>query len=96
LKVGDLVLDPVARAVQRAGRPISLTTKEFVLLEFLMRNAGQVLTREQLLGHLWDEEFDSFSNVVDVHIKNLRKKIGEGDERGLLETVRGVGYRLAG
>jgi len=95
LKVGDLVLDPVARAVQRAGRPISLTTKEFVLLEFLMRNAGQVLTREQLLGHLWDEEFDSFSNVVDVHIKNLRKKIGEGDERGLLETVRGVGYRLA-
>jgi DNA-binding response OmpR family regulator len=96
LKVGDLVLDPVARTVERVGRPITLTAKEFVLLEFLMRNAGQVLTREQLLGHLWDEEFDSFSNVVDVHIKNLRKKIGDGDGRRLLETVRGVGYRLLG
>ena len=96
LKVGELVLDPVARTVERAGRLITLTTKEFVLLEFLMRNAGQVLTRDQLLGHLWDEEFDSFSNVVDVHIKNLRKKIGVGDGRTLLETVRGVGYRLVG
>jgi DNA-binding response OmpR family regulator len=94
LKVDDLVLNPVTKKVYRAGKEISLTTKEFALLEYFMRNTGQVLTREQVLSHLWDFNFDSFSNVVDVHIKNLRKKIDYGKHQKLLETIRGVGYRF--
>ncbi|MEW5706946.1 MAG: response regulator transcription factor [Actinomycetota bacterium] len=94
LKVKDLVLNPATKKVTRGGKEILLTTKEFGLLEYMMRNAGQVLTREQLLSHLWDFNFDSFSNVVDVHIKNLRKKIDHGKQEKLLETIRGVGYRV--
>lgn len=94
LKAKDLVLNPATKKVYRSGREIYLTAKEFSLLEYFMRNPGQVLTREQALSRLWDFDFDSFSNVVDVHIKNLRKKIGDGKREKLLETVRGVGYRF--
>ena len=94
LEVGDLALDPASRTVWRAGREVALTGKEFALLELFMRNAGAVLTREQIVGHLWDYDFDTFSNVIDVHIKNLRKKLDRGRAEQLLVTVRGVGYEL--
>jgi two-component system OmpR family response regulator len=91
LVVGDLVLEPAARRVTRAGETIELTTREFALLELLMRNAGTVLSRDTILDHVWDDAFDSFSNVVDVHVRNLRRKIDRGGP-SLIETVRGVGY----
>ncbi len=94
LKVGDLVLNATAGKVYRKNKEIELSLKEFSLLEYLMRNANQVLSREQILDHVWDFAFDSFSNVVDVQIKNLRKKIDKGHNEKLLETVRGLGYRL--
>jgi DNA-binding response OmpR family regulator len=94
LSVGELALDPARRRVTRGGREIALTAKEFGVLEVLMRNAGQVLSREQIMAHVWDSQFDSFSNVVDVHVKNLRKKIDHARGKSLVETVREVGYRL--
>lgn len=94
LIVHDLHLNTTTRKVHRKDKEIDLTLKEFSLLEYLMRNADQVLTREQILDHLWDFAFDSFSNVVDVHVKNLRKKIDSGHHEKLLETIRGVGYRI--
>ena len=94
LVVKDLHLDTTSRTVTRKGKEINLTLKEFNLLEYLMRHADQVLTREQILDHLWDFAFDSFSNVVDVHVKNLRKKIDGNQHEKLLETIRGVGYRI--
>jgi DNA-binding response OmpR family regulator len=94
LVVKDLRLDTTTRTVTRKGKEINLTLKEFNLLEYLMRHADQVLTREQILDHLWDFAFDSFSNVVDVHVKNLRKKIDGNYNEKLLETIRGVGYRI--
>ena len=93
LVAGDLTLDPVSRTVHRGDRPIDLTPKEFALLELLMRHPGQVLTRDQIITNVWDDEFDSFSNVLDVHIANLRHKIRSGLD-DLIETVRGVGYRI--
>lgn len=93
LEVGDIVLDPARKKVSRGGREIKLTLKEFGLLEYLMRNKYIVVSREQILSNVWDFAFDSFANVVDVHITNLRKKIGDkGGE--IIETVRGVGYRI--
>ncbi|MBI2612371.1 response regulator transcription factor [Candidatus Kaiserbacteria bacterium] len=89
----DLELNPVTRRVTRAGEDIPLTLKEFGLLEYFMRNPDKVVSREDLLSHLWDFNYVGFSNVVDVHVKNLRRKLGGGDT-GLLETVRGIGYRL--
>lgn len=94
LKVKDLYLNTATRKVSRNGREVPLTLKEFSLLEYLMRHPNQVLSREQIWDHLWDFAADSFSNVVDVHIKNLRKKIDDGTHQKLLETIRGVGYRL--
>ncbi|HTR18834.1 MAG TPA: response regulator transcription factor [Candidatus Paceibacterota bacterium] len=94
LKVGDIELDPGERKVARAGKDIPLTLKEFGLLEYFMRHPNQVVNREDLLSHLWDFNYAGFSNVVDVHVKNLRRKL-EGDGEGVLETVRGIGYRLA-
>lgn len=95
LKVKNLVLDLARRKVLLNGREVHLTLKEFVLLEYLMRSKGRVLTREQIHDHLWDFADDSFSNVVDVHIKNLRKKIDDDSQNPkILETVRGVGYRI--
>ncbi len=94
LTIRDLVLDTATRKVYRGSQEIPLTLKEFNLLEYLMRHPDQVLTREQILDHLWDFAFDSFSNVVDVHMKNLRKKIDGDTGEKLLETIRGVGYRI--
>jgi DNA-binding response OmpR family regulator len=94
LEVQDLHLDPVTRNVERKGKKIVLTLKEFNLLEYLMRHPDQVLTREQIIDHVWDFSFDSFSNIVDVHIKNLRKKIGDLNNGKILETIRGIGYRI--
>lgn len=96
LKIKDLKLNTGTRTVLRSNREIPLTLKEFGLLEYLMRHPNQVLSREQILDHLWDFAFDSFSNVVDVHIKNLRKKVDNGHHDKLLETIRGVGYRIRG
>lgn len=92
-KVRDVSLNPSTRKVFRGGKKIELTLKEFALLEYLMRNPGRVLEREQMLTNVWDFDFDSFSNVVDVHITNLRKKLN--DRKGeLIETIRGVGYKI--
>lgn len=96
LKVGDLVLDVSKARVFRAGAEIKLTLKEFRLLEYFMRHHSQVLLREQIVGHLWDFDFDSVSNVLDAHMKNLRKKVDGGYDEKLFETVRGMGYRLKG
>lgn len=94
LKIRDLALNTSTRRVTRGQREVPLTLKEFGLLEYLMRHPNQVLSREQILDHLWDFAFDSFSNVVDVHVKNLRKKVDNGHHDKLLETIRGVGYRI--
>jgi DNA-binding response OmpR family regulator len=94
LVVEDLTLDPATRVARRGQREISLTTKEFAVLEVLMRGAGTVITRERLSQHAWDDNFDPSSNVIDVYIARLRRKIDTGRERPLLETIRGAGYRL--
>ena len=83
-----------ARRVTRAGRKIELTAREFQLLEFLMRHAGQVVTRTMILEGVWDYHFDPKTNVIDVHISRLRQAIDKGFERHLLHTVRGAGYTL--
>lgn len=91
---GDLVLDLGRREARRGGKTIELTAKEFQLLEFLMRNAGHVMTRTQILDHVWGYNFDSFSNVVDIYVHYLRNKIDKGFSDPLIRTVRGVGYSL--
>ena len=94
LSVGDLELDLLARDARRAGKRIELQPREFRLLEYLMRQAGRVVTRTMLLEAVWDYHFDPQTNVIDVHISRLRQKIDHGFERPLLHTVRGAGYRL--
>jgi two-component system OmpR family response regulator len=94
LKVGDLEMDLLARTVIRAGQPIDLLPREFRLLEFLMRHAGQVVTRTMLLENVWDYHFDPQTNVIDVHVSRLRQKIDKGFASPLLHTVRGAGYCL--
>ena len=94
LKVGDLEMDLIGREVRRAGREIDLQPREFQLLEYLMRNAGQSVTRTMLLEKVWEYHFDPQTNVIDVHISRLRSKIDKGFERPMLQTVRGAGYRL--
>ena len=97
LKVGPLEMDMATRTVRRDGQEIALTLKEFSLLECFMRQPGEVLSREKLFDHVWDFNSLSWSNVLDVHMKNLRKKLGTNDDgEQLFETVRGVGYRLLG
>lgn len=94
LQTGDLSLDLLSRKVIRAGHAITLKPREFKLLEYLMRHAGQVVTRTMLLENIWDYHFDPQTNVIDVHISNLRQKIDAGFDKPLLHTVRGAGYRL--
>ena len=91
---GDLELDPLRRTAARAGRPIRLLPREFALLEYLMRHRGQVVTRTMLLENVWDYHFDPQTNVVDVHVSRLRAKVDRPFPEPLIETVRGVGYRL--
>ena len=92
LALGDVTLDPVKRLVHRGPRRIDLTQKEFALLEYLMRNAGQVLTRTMIAEHVWDFTWDRLTNVIDVYINHLRRKLEEGGEPRLIHAVRGVGY----
>ena len=99
--VDDFVVDPLTHTAQVLGSDLSLTLKEFRLLELFLRNCGRVLTRENILSNLWGYDFDGGSNVVDVHVKNLRKKIEAirkkaGNESEVIETVRGLGYRFPG
>jgi two-component system OmpR family response regulator len=94
--VGELSLDPATHVVRRAGQVVELTPKEFALLEYFMRNPGTVLTRGQILEHVWDFAYDGDSNVIEVYIRYLRRKIDLPFGRHSLETVRGVGYRLCG
>jgi two-component system OmpR family response regulator len=94
LTLHDLTLDLLTREVTRAGRPLQLRPREFALLEYLMRNAGQVVTRSAILSHVWDYAFDPNTNVVDVLVSRLREKIDRGFEPKLLQTIRGVGYAL--
>jgi DNA-binding response OmpR family regulator len=94
LRVADLSLDPASRLVLRREEVIELTAKEFALLEYFMRNRGRVLTRAMIAEHVWDYDFDSTTNVIDVYVNHLRKKIEAGREPKLLQTVRGVGYVL--
>ena len=94
LRVGDLEMDLIGREVRRAGQDIDLQPREFQLLEFLMRHAGQSVTRTMLLERVWEYHFDPQTNVIDVHISRLRSKIDKGFERPMLQTVRGAGYRL--
>ncbi|MDR3642842.1 MAG: response regulator transcription factor [Candidatus Doudnabacteria bacterium] len=92
LLVGPLILNNAKKQLTLGGQPLNLTLRELRLLEYFMRHPGQVLSRDQILAAVWDFSFDSFSNVVDVHIKNLRKKLGDYGKN--LQTVRGLGYRL--
>lgn len=92
LQVGDLVLDPLTRRVTRANQPITLTSKEFALLECFMRHPDQVLSRTVLSENVWDETFDSFTNVIDVYVNYLRNKVDRNFAPKLIHTVRGAGY----
>jgi two-component system OmpR family response regulator len=94
LHVGDLEMDLLARTVRRGDHPIDLLPREFRLLEYLMRHAGDVVTRTMLLEKVWDTHFDPQTNVIDVHISRLRQKLDKGFDHALLQTVRGSGYRL--
>jgi DNA-binding response OmpR family regulator len=94
LKVADLVLDPATHRVERSGKPIELTSKEFALLEYFMRNPERLITRVMAEEHVWDYDFEGVSNVIDVYIRRLRRKVDDPFEVKLLETVRGSGYRL--
>jgi DNA-binding response OmpR family regulator len=96
LVVEDLHLDRVKHLAERAGRRIELTSKEFSLLEYLMRNAGRQVSRAMIIEHVWNLTFDTTTNVVDVYINYLRRKVDDGHPRKLIHTVRGVGYELGG
>lgn len=95
LTVRDIVLDPGKHTVEKKGESVALTLKEFSLLEFFMRHPNEAMKREAVLDHVWSFDFPAFSNVLDVHMKNLRKKLDDyGESDPLFETIRGVGYRL--
>ncbi len=95
IQVSDLKLDTGSHAVWRRGRSISLTAKEYALLEFLVLRQNRIVNREQIAEHVWDENFDPFSNVIDVYVRRLRTKIDEGFNRSLIHTRRGEGYMLS-
>jgi DNA-binding response OmpR family regulator len=94
LRVADVTLDPVSRQIVREGQPLTLSGTEFALLEYLMRNAGRILTRSMILEHVWKYDFEGNDNVLDVYISYLRKKIDRGRAASLIRTVRGVGYQM--
>lgn len=94
LRVADLTLDPARRIVYRGNDKIELTTKEFALLDYFMRNPGRVLTRTMITEHVWDYDFDTMTNIIDVYVNYLRKKIDTGRDPKLIHTIRGVGYVL--
>lgn len=94
IRISDLELDRLSQQVKRAGHRIELTSKEYALLEYLMSNAGRVLSRNMIIEHVWDQSFDGITNIVDVYIRHLRNKVDTGHEPKLLKTVRGVGYSI--
>jgi DNA-binding response OmpR family regulator len=94
LTIGDLTLDPATREVARGGRPIDLTAKEYAVLELFVRRPNQLITREMVETHVWSYDFAGVSNVVDVYVRRLRRKIDDPCEVKLFQTVRGAGYRL--
>jgi len=94
LQIDDLILNPATREVTRDGQRIDLTVKEYALLEYFMRHAGRVLTRPMISEHVWDQDFDTFTNVIDVYVNYLRNKIDRGRSRKLIHTIRGSGYML--
>ena len=94
LKVDDLELDPLRRTVQRSGTPISLSGKEYALLEYLMRNKGIILSQSKIIDHVWDRNYDGTSNLINVYINHLRKKIDKDAKVKLIKTVRGQGYKI--
>lgn len=96
LRVADLEIDRLAQQVRRGRQRIELTGKEYALLEYLMTNAGRVLSRTMIIEHVWDQSFDGATNIVDVYVRHLRNKIDEPFERKLIRTVRGVGYAIGG
>lgn len=91
---GDLAIDPVARSVSRKGVRVDLTNREFLILEYLARNAGRVVTRAMLLQHVWDYSFDPQTNIIDQHVSRLRQKLDQAGAGPLIETVRGAGYSI--
>jgi len=95
IRVGDLELDRLSRCVTRGGRPIELTAKEYSLLEYLMANAGRVLSRSMIIEHVWDQSFDGVFSIVDVYLGRLRSKIDQSADQKLIRTVRGVGYSIS-
>jgi len=95
IRVGDLELDRLSRRVTRGGRLIELTAKEYALLEYLMSNAGRVLSRSMIIEHVWDQSFDGVFSIVDVYLGRLRSKIDQSADHKLIRTVRGVGYSIA-
>ena len=94
IRIGDLEIDTITRSVRRGGRPIALTSKEYAILEYFARNPNRVLTRTQIAEHVWSYDFVAMSNVVDVYVGYLRRKLGDDHEPRLLHTVRGTGYQL--
>jgi heavy metal response regulator len=94
VRVADLELDRLSQQVKRAGRRIDLTAKEYSLLEYMMSNAGRVLSRTMIIEHVWDHSFDGITNIVDVYVRHLRSKVDDPFEQKLIGTVRGVGYTL--
>jgi two-component system copper resistance phosphate regulon response regulator CusR len=94
IRVADLELDRLSQQVKRAGHRVELTSKEYALLEYLMSNAGRVLSRNMIIEHVWDQSFDGITNIVDVYIRHLRSKVDTGHDPKLLKTVRGVGYTI--
>ncbi|HEV2387040.1 MAG TPA: response regulator transcription factor [Candidatus Acidoferrales bacterium] len=94
IRLADLELDRLSQQVKRGGRRIDLTAKEYALLEYLMVNAGRVLSRNMIIEHVWDQSFDGITNIVDVYVRHLRNKVDDGHEKKLIRTVRGVGYTI--
>ncbi len=95
LRVADLEVDRLSQQVRRASRRIELTGKEYALLEYLIANAGRVLSRTMIIDHVWDQSFDGATNIVDVYVRHLRNKVDDGHETKLIRTVRGVGYKIS-
>jgi DNA-binding response OmpR family regulator len=94
IHVDDLELDRLSQQVKRAGKRVELTSKEYALLEYLMSNAGRVLSRTMIIEHVWDQSFDGITNIVDVYVRHLRSKIDSPHNRKLIRTIRGVGYAI--
>jgi len=95
LRIADLDLDRLSQQVRRAGRRIDLTAKEYALLEYMIANAGRVLSRTMIVDHVWDQSFDGATNIVDVYVRHLRSKVDDGHDKKLIRTVRGVGYKIS-